>query len=162
MQRSKRVLVPIVLVAFLVGAFAWGAAFTPRSGPAVAAIPANQAFTAFYREATLDTANVITVDEATTGVTGWANAGLVGFFVTCTEDSGTATLDVALQRSIDGGTTWVNIIAMTQLAATGSETKLYADVRTATAQIIGDRLRVNYDVTGSGQYTCSSYLTGEA
>lgn len=125
------------------------------------AVPANQGTALTYREATLDSANVITADEATTGSTGWAAADLIGFFITCTEDSGTATLDVALQRSLDGGTTWANIVAMTQLSATGSEAKIYADVRAATAQLIGDRLRVNYDVTGSGQYTCSSYLTAE-
>ena len=115
----------------------------------------------FYFEGALDSANVITADEAASGVTGLAEATLIGAVLTCTEDSGTATLDVAVQRSLDGGTTWADIIAFTQLSATGAETKLYADVRAASAQMIGDRLRAEYDVTGTGQYTCSMFLTAE-
>lgn len=152
----KHRLLILALLAAILPAFAF-------AGPTLwaAALPGNQGTALTYREATLDSANVITADEATAGSTGWAAADLIGFFITCTEDSGTATLDVALQRSLDGGTVWANVIAMTQLSATGSEAKFYADVRAATAQMIGDRLRVNYDVTGTGQYTCSSYLTAE-
>lgn len=120
-----------------------------------------QETTGFYRTATLATANAVTADETSGNKVGWAQATLIAFEVSCTEDSGTATLDIALQRSIDGGTVWTSIISMTQLAATGSEVKLYADVRAASAQMIGDRLRVNYDVTGTGAYTCNVYLVGE-
>ena len=116
----------------------------------------------FYREVQFDAANVITADEATTGVAGFSDATLAGFFLTCTEDSGTATLDSAIQRSIDGGTTWVDIVAFTQLTATGSQTLLYADVRAASAQMIGDRLRVDHDIGGTGQYTCSTFGAFEA
>lgn len=115
----------------------------------------------FYRTARLANANVVSADETSGNFVGWAQADLIAFEVTCVEDSGTATLDIALQRSVDGGTVWTSIVAMTQLAATGSEVKLYADLRAASAQMIGDRLRVNYDVTGTGQYTCSVYLVGE-
>lgn len=133
------------------------------AGPTVwaAAVPSNQGANHYYFEGTLDAANVVTADEQTAGAVGFAGADLIAFGISCTEDSGTASLDVALQRSIDGGTTWANIIAMTQLTATGAETKLYADLRAASAQFIGNRLRVNYDVTGTGQYTCSSYLSAE-
>lgn len=116
----------------------------------------------FYREVTFDMANVITIDEASSAFTGFSDATLAGFQLVCTEDSGTATLDVAVQRSLDGGTTWGTLVAFTQLAATGSEVKLYADVRAASAQMIGDRLRINYDVTGTGQYTCSTKGAFEA
>lgn len=115
----------------------------------------------FFQEATLASANVVTADESSGNFTGWAPADLIAFRIDCTEDSGTATLDVALQRSVDGGTGWTSIVSMTQLSATGSETKLYADLRAASPQMIGNRLKVNYDITGTGQYTCSVYLTGE-
>lgn len=113
-----------------------------------------------YREVPLDTANVITADEATSASTGWAEADLIGVFLTCTEDSGTASLDATVQGTLDG-TNWRTLVAFTQLTATGSETKLYADVRAASAQMIGDRVRLNYDITGTGQYTCSASLAGE-
>lgn len=111
----------------------------------------------YYREVVFSQANVVTIDEAATGITGFARATLGAFTVSCTEDSGTATLDVAIQRSVDGGTTWADIVAFTQLSATGAETKLYADVRAASAQMIGDRLRAEFDITGTGQYTCTVY-----
>lgn len=115
---------------------------------------------AFYREAVLDSANVITATEQSTPVRGWAAADLAGFFLSCTEDSGTATVDAAIQRSFDG-TNWASIVTFTQLTATGSQTLLYADVRAASAQMIGDRLRVNYTVGGTGQYTCSVFAAAE-
>lgn len=111
----------------------------------------------YYREVVFSQANVVTIDEAAPGITGFARATLGAFTVSCVEDSGTATLDVAIQRSVDGGATWADIVAFTQLSATGAETKLYADVRAASAQMIGDRLRAEFDVTGTGQYTCNVY-----
>lgn len=116
----------------------------------------------FYREVKFDTAKVITADAASAQAAGLAPATLSGFQTVCTEDSGTATLDIAIQRSLDGGATWASIVTFTQLSATGGETKLYADVRAASAQMIGDRLKVNYDITGTGQYTCSVYGVFEA
>lgn len=109
----------------------------------------------FYREVPFSVANVITATEAGTPVSGLAPASLAGFQLNCTEDSGTASLDVAIQRSLDGGATWANLVSFTQLTATGAETKTYADVHAASAQIIGDRLRANFVVTGTGQYTCT-------
>ena len=118
--------------------------------PATAQTNAN-----FYREVTFANATVVTVDVNGTGAAGFADATLAAFLLSCTEDSGTATLDVAMQRSIDGGTTWNTIVSFTQLSATGSEVKVYSDLRAASAQMIGDRLRASFDVTGTGQYTCS-------
>lgn len=111
--------------------------------------------TRYYREVPFSTAVVLTTTTPGAGVTGLAPASLAGFQLSCTEDSGTASLDVAVQRSLDGGATWLNLLTFTQLTATGSETKTYADVRAASAQILGDRLRANYTVTGTGQYTCT-------
>lgn len=111
----------------------------------------------FYREVRFSSALVIAADTTSSVAAGFSQATLAAFQTVCTEDSGTATLDIAVQRSIDGGTTWASIVTFTQLSATGGQTSLYADVRSASPQMIGDRLRVNYDITGTGQYTCSVY-----
>ena len=121
-----------------------------------------QAGGSFYRQVTFDDGEVVTADEQSEAFEGFADATLVGFVLSCVEDSGTATLDAAIQRSLDGGTTWADIIAFTQLSATGAETKLYADVRAASAQMIGDMLRVDYDITGTGSYTCDVNGAAEA
>lgn len=121
-----------------------------------------QAGGSWYREVTFDSANVITATESSAAVTDLAEATLAGFQTVCTEDSGTATLDITVARSIDGGATWATIVTFTQLTATGGQTLLYADVRAASAQMIGDRLRVTYTVGGTGQYTCSVYGAFEA
>lgn len=113
-----------------------------------------QAVNEWYREVVFSADAVIDEDTAGTAYTGFAPATLAAFSISCVEDSGTATLDVAIQRSVDGGATWADIVAFTQLSATGAETKLYADVRAASAQMIGDRLRAEFDVGGTGQYTC--------
>jgi hypothetical protein len=121
-----------------------------------------QAGGSFYRQVTFADDVVITVDAQSDAFEGFADATLVGFVVGCTENSGTATIDAAIQRSLDGGATWADIIAFTQLAATGAETKLYADVRAASAQMIGDMLRVDWDVTGTGNWTCDMNGAAEA
>lgn len=144
----KRTLIALALAAV---------AALPLAGPADA-----QQRTAFYREAALSSAAVVAADAQSTGAAGFADATLAAFQLACTEDSGTATLDVAIQRSIDGGATWANLTTFTQLSATGGQTVVYADVRAASAQMIGDRLRVSYDITGTGQYTCSVAVAAEA
>jgi hypothetical protein len=120
--------------------------------------------TTYYRDNVLfSSAQVISADAASTNViTGVADATLAAFQHSCTEDSGTATLDIAIQRSIDGGTTWVNVTTFTQLSATGTQQVVYADVRASSAQMIGGRLRANYDITGTGQYTCTTVGAFEA
>lgn len=120
--------------------------------------------TTFYRDNVLfASAQVITADAASTNIiTGVADATLAAFQHSCTEDSGTATLDIAIQRSIDGGATWVNVTTFTQLSATGTQQVLYADVRASSAQMIGGRLRANFDITGTGQYTCTVVSAYEA
>lgn len=150
-------LTALALVAAALAGFAF-------AGPALyaAAVPsAQQSAGGFYFEGQLADDLAVTIDAQTTGITGMAPADLIAFAISCTEESGTATLDVALQRSVDGGATWADVVAMTQLSATGAETKLYADVRASSAQMIGDRLRVDFDVGGTGEYTCDAFLTAE-
>lgn len=111
----------------------------------------------FYREVVFADAQVVTIDATSgaAGVTGFAPATLAAFQASCTEDSGTATMDITIQKSIDGGTTWSTVVAFTQMTATASETKLYADVRAASAQMISNRLRADFNIGGTGQYTCT-------
>lgn len=115
----------------------------------------------YYRQGIFGNDVAVTIDAQSAAFAGFAPADLAAFSIACTEDSGTASLDVAIQRSVNGGATWADIVAFTQLTASGSETKLYADVRAASAQMIGDVLRVDYDVTGTGQYTCDVTFAAE-
>jgi len=109
----------------------------------------------YYREITFAAGEVITIDGQSEVVIGLSPASLAAFQLNCTEDSGTATLDVTMQRSFDGGATWGTLVAFTQLSATGSETKFYADVHAASAQMIGDRVKADFNIGGTGQYTCT-------
>jgi hypothetical protein len=152
MRISQRFVSTGLIAALLALAVGLGFLLAPRG--ADSAVPAAQQAGGFYREDVFAVDNVVTIDETSNAFTGFAAADLAAFTVSCVEDSGTATLDIAVQRSVDGGVTWADIVAFTQLAATGAETKLYADLRAASAQMIGDRLRIDYDVTGTGQYTC--------
>ena len=109
----------------------------------------------YYREISFADAEVITIDGQSPVVLGLSPASLAAFQLSCVEDSGTATLDVTMQRSFDGGTTWGTLVAFTQLSATGAETKFYADVHASSAQMIGDRVRADFNIGGTGQYTCT-------
>lgn len=149
-QRVFAVVASLALVAAVAGG-------APQAAPAGA-----QGTDRFYREAVLSNAAVVSADAQSAGAAGWAPATLAAFQLACTEDSGTATLDVAIQRSVDGGASWASLTTFTQISATGGQTVVYADVRTASAQMIGDRLRVSYDITGTGQYTCTVAAAAEA
>lgn len=61
----------------------------------------------------------------------------------------TPTLDVTLQHSMDGGTTWFTMATFTQKTATGSELKSEAEVEAATAEVYGDCLRAIWTIGGT-------------
>lgn len=61
----------------------------------------------------------------------------------------TPTLDVTLQHSIDGGTTWFTVVAFTQKTTTGSELKTQAEVEGSSAVEYGDCWRVSYVIGGT-------------
>lgn len=61
----------------------------------------------------------------------------------------TPTLDVTLQHSIDGGTTWFTLATFTQKTATGSELKTETEVEAATGEVYGDCFRVSYVIGGT-------------
>lgn len=61
----------------------------------------------------------------------------------------TPTLDVLLEHSIDGGTTWFTMATFTQKTAAGNELKTEAEVEAATAETYGDCLRVSWTIGGT-------------
>lgn len=137
-------------------------ALTVLASWAILGQPTHQATAAeqgFYKEFDLGTVTAIAATTAGTATTGWQAADLAGFQIVCTRNSGTGTMDAAVQRSLDG-VNWVNIVTFTQLTGSGSEAKVYADVRAASAQMIGNRLRANWVVGGTASYTCQ--MTGAA
>ena len=73
--------------------------------------------------------------------------------LTATEDVNGSTLDVKLQDSPDGGTTWFDWIAFTQLSATGSE------VKAATRPPLGLVRSVRTLSAGGGTFTGKLFLS---
>lgn len=72
----------------------------------------------------------------------------------------TPSFTFKIQDSIDGGTTWNDVITFTAMTANGSESKSYAEVEAATAQVVGDLVRAVWTVTGTsptGQFTLTLY-----
>lgn len=61
----------------------------------------------------------------------------------------TPTLDVTIQHSIDGGTTWFTLMTFTQKTSTGSELKSEAEVEAATAEVYGDCIRAIWTIGGT-------------
>lgn len=163
---THRMLPILAMLAIVVASF--GAMATPAAA---------QGANSFYREAILSDGAEVTIDAQSTAAPGWSSADLFAFELACTEDSGTATLDVAIQHSFNGGETWADLTAFTQLSASGTQTIIYAESRnvgtieatdgelsvdvTTGPQMVGNTLRVDYDVTGSGQYTCTVYVAAE-
>lgn len=77
--------------------------------------------------------------------------------------SGTSpTLDVVVQHSIDGGTTWFTLLTFTQKTAAGNELKTESEVDAATAEVYGDCLRVSYTIGGTTpSFTFSVLITAQ-
>lgn len=61
----------------------------------------------------------------------------------------TPTLDVTVQHSIDGGTTWFTLATFTQKTAAGSELKTESEVEAATAEVYGDCIRAIWTIGGT-------------
>ena len=72
-----------------------------------------------------------------------------------TEDSGTATVDVAIQSSPDRTNWFATGTTFTQLTATGSETKNIVDGK------FHRYVRFAVTVGGSGQWDVDFYVTGK-
>lgn len=79
-----------------------------------------------------------------------ANCRKFSFQIVCSARSGTnPTLDAIVQHSIDGGTTWFDLVTFTQLTATGQELKSYAEVESSSAQTVGKLVRAKWTVGGT-------------
>ena len=116
-----------------------------------------------YKRATLATGTK-TADENGSAVSGFGGFSKLGAQLVVTAHAGTSpTLDVKIQHSIDGGTTWFDLITFTQVTTTdGNQYKVYADVEGTTAQMFGDALRAVIDVGGtSPSYTLSVSVYAE-
>lgn len=91
-----------------------------------------------------------TTTGTSTAVGGFAPFSKLGAQIVVTAASGTTpTLDAKIQHSIDGGTTWFDLITFTQKTAAATEFKAYAEVLGTTGQIWGDMLRVSYTIGGT-------------
>jgi hypothetical protein len=85
-----------------------------------------------------------------TAVCGFARYEKFIFELVVSAASGTTpTLDVVVQHSIDGGTTWHTLVAFTQKTTTGNELKTEAEVEAGTAEAYGDCFRVSYTIGGT-------------
>lgn len=125
------------------------------------------------REATLKSSSTVT-DAGSVNVTavtglGWASYALFLLSVTAAATGAGDTLDVYIDTSPDGGTTWVNAVHFTQVIGNGGAKKEWAVVSvsgapaaTATAvtsdaasgvvrpAVLGDALRVRHTVVDGG------------
>jgi hypothetical protein len=72
------------------------------------------------------------------------------FLLDVTAASGTTpTLDVTIQHSIDGGTNWHTLVAMTQATAAGEQIKVESEVESGTAEVYGDCFRAIWTIGGT-------------
>lgn len=117
------------------------------------ALPAAQTTGSFHREYLFATDNAVSADEQSEAFAGFSAADMLAVKIACTEDSGTATLDVAVQHTMDQGATWDDLFTFAQLAATGSEIVGIVEAY-GSDDVITDSVRIDYDITGTGAYTC--------
>lgn len=82
--------------------------------------------------------------NGSTVVNGYAAADTVEAELNVTAVSGTnPTLDVVIETSIDGGTTWAQVIAFTQKVAAGSQ------LMALPAGTYGDQIRARWTIGGT-------------
>lgn len=160
-MKNRRMLIPFLLVALLVGGSLLSAHFAVDAAPA----PKEQ-----YRAAAIDAGgyvqHAVLLDDAaytmanTTPVNGGAVciAGDASQFAAELTLSGTMTgtaptLAVVLQHSIDGGLHWNTVNTFTTINATvtpASQYVSFSDVPASTAVTWGDCFRARYTFGGTG------------
>lgn len=102
------------------------------------------------RELTLLASAARTASGNGSAVSGMSKYTKFAFELVVSAAAGTTpTLDVKVQHSIDGGTTWFDLVTFAQKTAAGSELKMEADVEGATAEVYGDDFRVTYTIGGT-------------
>ena len=125
---------------------------------------------AFSKQVTLLASGARTVGANATPVTGLGlyRAAMIMLDVTALATDALDTLDVFIDTSPDGGTTWINAIHFTQLLGNGSAVKEWAELgggapAATTTDVMADaaagvvrpmrftdRLRVRYAIIDSG------------
>lgn len=119
-----------------------------------------------YREVTLAASAARTATGNGDAFTGFAPADILAAQLVVSARSGTnPTLDVVIQTSLDGGTTWFDLITFTQATAATSERKTLADEFEggADAKAIGDRLRAKWTLGGTNpSFTFSVKVSAES
>jgi hypothetical protein len=101
------------------------------------------------------TATLVASAARTASGTGTASCGFERyekfvFLLDVTAASGTnPTLDVTIQHSIDGGTNWHTLVAMTQATAAGESIKTESEVESGTAEVYGDCFRAIWTIGGT-------------
>ena len=107
-----------------------------------------------YREVELAASAARTTSGNGSAFGGFSQASRLAAQLSIASRSGTnPTLDVVIQHSIDGGTTWFDLITFTQATAAGNELKLYSEVDASSAQVIGDELRAKWTIGGTSTPT---------
>jgi ABC-type nitrate/sulfonate/bicarbonate transport system substrate-binding protein len=103
-----------------------------------------------FRAYTLLASSTKTATGTSTAVCGLGVYTKYGLQIAVSAASGTSpTLDVIVQHSIDGGTTWFTLATFTQKTTTGNELKIESEVEAATAEVYGDCQRLSYTIGGT-------------
>jgi len=98
----------------------------------------------FYQEIELAASAARTATGNGDGFEGFGEANQAVFTLAVTAASGSnPTLDVTVQHSIDGGTTWFDLVSFAQKTGTGSELK------STGGAFVGDHLRAKWTIGGS-------------
>lgn len=117
-----------------------------------------------YREVELAASAARTTSGNGSAFGGFANSSKIAAQLVITAASGTnETLDVVIQHSIDGGTTWHDLISFAQQTAAATVFADYAEVEGATAQVYGDKLRAKWTIGGTDtpSFTFSVKISAE-
>lgn len=105
---------------------------------------------AIYREVVLAASEARTATGTGDGFAGFASTDRLAAQLVVSARSGTnPTLDVTIQHSIDGGTTWHDLTSFSQVTATGTSFLDFSEVLASTAQVYGDRLRAKWTLGGT-------------
>lgn len=110
-----------------------------------------------YREVVLQASAAKTTTGTTSTFTGFGRDTVLAVVLNCSAVSGTnPTYDLTLQGSVDGGTVWFTLATFTQVTATTTAVKYWADVNGTTAQLLPDAIRGSYVIAGTNpSFTCS-------
>jgi hypothetical protein len=116
-----------------------------------------------YREVVLAASEARTASGNGDGFVGFSATDRLAAQLVVAARSGTnPTLDVTIQHSIDGGTTWHDLTSFSQATAAGTSFIDFSEVMGSTAQVYGDRLRAKWTLGGTNpSFTFSVAISAE-